>query len=66
LRPDLPGSLIKSADLDSRIKTLFDALTIPTDVAKRLGGDSLPLLSTIPNGAKSFVLIGGSSPNLAL
>jgi hypothetical protein len=34
LRPDLPGSLIKSADLDSRIKTLFDALTIPTDVAK--------------------------------
>jgi hypothetical protein len=34
LPPDLPGNLIKSADLDSRLKTLFDALTIPTDATK--------------------------------
>jgi hypothetical protein len=31
LRPDLPGSLIQSADLDSRLKTLFDALKMPTE-----------------------------------
>jgi hypothetical protein len=34
LRPDLPGSLIRSADLDSRLKTVFDALTIPVEVAQ--------------------------------
>jgi hypothetical protein len=31
LRPDPPGSLIQSADLDSRLKTLFDALKMPTE-----------------------------------
>jgi hypothetical protein len=34
LRPDLPGNLIKSADLDSRLKTLFDALTVPIDTGQ--------------------------------
>jgi hypothetical protein len=41
LRPDLPGSLIKSADLDSRLKTLFDALTIPGE-AGQLGKYDTP------------------------
>jgi hypothetical protein len=34
LRPDPPGNLIKSADLDSRLKTLFDALTVPIDTGQ--------------------------------
>jgi hypothetical protein len=29
LRPDEPGSLIKSGDIDNRLKTLFDALRMP-------------------------------------
>jgi hypothetical protein len=29
LRPDLPGTVIKSGDLDNRLKTIFDALRIP-------------------------------------
>ena len=31
LRPDPPGTLIRSADLDSRLKTLFDALKMPVE-----------------------------------
>lgn len=34
LRPDVPGSLIKSADIDSRLKTLFDAFKMPVDSAQ--------------------------------
>lgn len=30
LRPDRPGEVIKSGDIDNRLKTLFDALKIPT------------------------------------
>ncbi len=30
LRPDAPGTLIKSGDIDNRLKTLFDALRMPT------------------------------------
>ena len=30
LRPDAPGSVIRSGDLDNRLKTLLDALRIPT------------------------------------
>jgi hypothetical protein len=41
LRPDAPGSLIKSGDLDNRLKTLFDALRIPTR-ADELGGYAQP------------------------
>jgi hypothetical protein len=37
LRPDPPGQLIKSGDIDNRIKVLFDALRMPTD-EKELGG----------------------------
>jgi hypothetical protein len=29
LRPDRPGSLIRSGDIDNRLKTLFDALRLP-------------------------------------
>jgi hypothetical protein len=41
LRPDAPGSLIKSGDLDNRLKTLFDALRMPGS-ADELGGYSQP------------------------
>ncbi|HEX7759820.1 MAG TPA: hypothetical protein VF459_09975 [Caulobacteraceae bacterium] len=37
LRPQLPGGLIKSADIDNRLKTLFDGLRMPTS-ADELGG----------------------------
>lgn len=37
LRPDAPGSLIQSGDVDGRLKTLFDALKRPDD-AKQLAG----------------------------
>jgi hypothetical protein len=30
LRPDKPGQVLWAGDLDNRLKTLFDALTIPT------------------------------------
>lgn len=30
LRPDHPGSVLQSADIDNRLKTLFDALRMPT------------------------------------
>ena len=38
LRPDPPGSLIRSGDLDNRLKTLFDALRIPGPNSDELGG----------------------------
>jgi hypothetical protein len=31
LRPDPPGSLIKSGDIDNRLKTIFDALRLPSN-----------------------------------
>jgi hypothetical protein len=31
LRPDLPGNLIQSADIDARVKTIFDALKMPRE-----------------------------------
>jgi hypothetical protein len=31
LRPDPPGNLIQSADIDARLKTIFDALKVPND-----------------------------------
>ena len=34
LRPDPPGSLIQSGDLDNRLKTLFDAFRLPKDKAE--------------------------------
>lgn len=36
LRSDPPGSVIRSGDIDNRLKTLFDGLTMPTD-ANQLG-----------------------------
>jgi hypothetical protein len=38
LRPDRPGLLIKSGDIDNRLKTLFDSLRIPLDT-NELGGN---------------------------
>ena len=31
LRPDPPGSVLKSGDIDNRVKTLFDALRMPSN-----------------------------------
>jgi len=39
LRPDPPGSLIKSGDIDGRLKTLFDALRMPGPDTNELGGN---------------------------
>lgn len=41
LRPDVPGSIIQSADIDNRLKTLFDALRLPAHSAE-LGGYETP------------------------
>jgi hypothetical protein len=34
LRPDRPGNLIRSADIDARLKTLFDALKMPRETGQ--------------------------------
>ena len=41
LRPDLPGNLIRSADIDARLKTLFDALQMPQEIGQ-MGGQQTP------------------------
>jgi hypothetical protein len=41
LRPDPPGELIRSGDIDNRLKTLFDALRMP-ESASELGGYTNP------------------------
>lgn len=40
LRPDYPGSVISSGDIDNRLKTLFDAIQMP--VIGQLKADWLP------------------------
>jgi len=47
LRPDLPGTLIRSADLDNRVKTILDALRIPSSQSE-LGKSGAPDASEIP------------------
>jgi hypothetical protein len=42
LRSDRAGSLIKSGDIDNRLKTLFDALRMPESKAE-LGGYEKPI-----------------------
>jgi hypothetical protein len=37
LRPDVPGSVIASGDIDNRLKTIFDALRLPRDRAETGG-----------------------------
>jgi hypothetical protein len=37
LRPDPPGSVLKSGDIDNRIKTLFDALRLPKGQQELVG-----------------------------
>jgi hypothetical protein len=41
LRPDVPGAIIRSGDIDNRLKTIFDALRLPHDRAE-LGGYNAP------------------------
>lgn len=47
LRPDLPGRIISSGDIDNRLKTLFDALRLPQNEAE-LGGCEVPPESELP------------------
>ena len=37
LRPETPGMLMKGGDLDARLKTLFDALRLPSDQSESGG-----------------------------
>jgi hypothetical protein len=39
LRPDPPGSVLASGDIDNRLKTLFDALRLPKGVQELVGYD---------------------------
>ncbi len=41
LRPDVPGGAIRSGDIDNRMKTIFDALRIPSGKSE-LGGYNTP------------------------
>jgi hypothetical protein len=47
LRPDVPGSLISSGDIDNRLKTVFDALRLP-DNQGELGGINAPEVEETP------------------
>ncbi|MBI3714874.1 MAG: hypothetical protein HY255_02640, partial [Betaproteobacteria bacterium] len=47
LRPDVPGTIIKSGDLDNRLKTLFDALRLPVN-QQELGGYLTPQQGETP------------------
>ena len=42
LRPDPPGSVLASGDIDNRLKTLFDALRLPKKQANELVGYDTP------------------------
>lgn len=55
LRPDRPGSVLRSADIDNRLKTLFDALRIPQP-NENLGGTK-PTYDEVP----FFVLLEDDS-----
>lgn len=41
LRTDEPGTIINAGDIDNRLKTIFDALTMPRDQGQ-LGGYDMP------------------------
>lgn len=47
LRPDPPGTMIASGDLDNRLKTIFDALRLP-DSAQEFGGHTVPAEDETP------------------
>jgi hypothetical protein len=47
LRPDVPGGLVQSGDIDNRLKSLFDALRMPKD-AQELRGHETPLQGENP------------------
>jgi hypothetical protein len=48
LRPDVPGNILASGDIDNRIKTLFDALRLPK------GQQELVDYNTPPNDENPF------------
>jgi hypothetical protein len=41
LRPDRPGDVLRSGDIDNRMKTIFDALRVPSQESE-LGGYLVP------------------------
>lgn len=47
LRPDTPGQMIRSGDIDNRLKTLFDALRMPAE-AQELGKYREPVEGETP------------------
>ena len=47
MRPSMPGEIMKSGDIDGRLKTLFDALRMPIPKAE-LGGYDVPLPDETP------------------
>jgi hypothetical protein len=46
LRPDVPGTLVRSGDLDNRVKTVVDALRIPSE--QELSKSEPPDASELP------------------
>ncbi len=51
LRPEMPGGLLTSGDLDNRLKTIFDALRMPSS-KDELGGYDTP-----EDGEKPFCVL---------
>jgi hypothetical protein len=47
LRPDPPGGVIKSGDIDNRMKTIFDSLRMPSD-GNELKGHETPDEGEVP------------------
>ena len=43
LRPGAPGDVVKSGDLDNRLKTLFDALSVPQALRGEPADDEKPM-----------------------
>jgi hypothetical protein len=51
LRPDPPGSVVQSGDIDNRMKTLFDALSVPS------ANENYGHISAIPDEKPFFCLL---------
>lgn len=54
LRPSKPGKIISHGDIDNRLKTLFDALSVPSDA-------QMPSSSPAPDEQPMFVLLADDS-----
>lgn len=47
MRPGTPGEILRSGDIDNRLKTLFDALRMPAN-KDELGGNNVPTADETP------------------